>query len=365
MIYTKTGEGIITERPLGTATGSVSAPRCVLASDGTIVCTFIAQSILGTNDFKPMITRSADGGNTWSKPVFVWPTYTEDFSIFGSISRAPSGEFLFYGTRTPIDTPGESFWWDATQGLKANDLVWANSNDDGKTWSDLKKIPMPIEGSAEAPGAMCATREGRLVCCYAPYNTFDPNLSVKRNQVICLWSSDRGASWNDSAMIRFPFADSAGAEAWVMELKDGRLLGTTWHVRPMADEANAYALSDDAGKTWGPTLSTGINGQSTALVPLNDGSVVFLYNQRRAKEKGVWMAIAKPTLRDFGVLSNQRVWATEKPSQTGMVNHENWTNFAFGEPSGLMISDDEILITVWVAKNSKGVVEYVKYSLNA
>lgn len=364
MTYTKTGEGIITERPLGTPTGSVSAPRCVIASDGTIVCTFIAQSVLGTNDFKPMITRSADGGNTWSEPVFIWPKHTENFSIFGSISRAPTGVFLFYGTRTVVDTPGESFWLDATQGLKANDLVWAHSEDDGNTWSDLLKIPMPFEGSAEAPGAMCATRGGKLVCCYAPYNTFDATLSVKRNQVVCLRSSDYGASWHDSTMIKFPFDDSAGAEAWVVELKDGRLLGTTWHVRSMADEPNAYALSYDAGETWGPTVSTGINGQSTALAPLGDGSVVFLYNRRRAEEKGVWMAVAKPSDEDFGVLSNQRIWATEKPSETGMVNHESWTNFAFGEPSGLMISDNEILVTVWVSKNSKGVIEYVKYRLN-
>lgn len=181
MNYKKIAEGFVTLRQPGTPTGQVAGPRCALGPAGEIACTFVAQAALGTNDFKPMLARSRDGGVSWSEPGLIWPDLAERFSIFGSISGTPAGEFLFYGSRTPIQSPGEPCWSEATQGLKQNELVWARSRDGGLTWSDPAVIPMPIAGSAEAPGAMCATRDGRLICCYAPYNTFDPHLEVKKS----------------------------------------------------------------------------------------------------------------------------------------------------------------------------------------
>jgi hypothetical protein len=51
---------------------------------------------------------------------------------------------------------------------------------------------MPVSGSAEAPGTMCILNSGRWIAPYSPYNTFDPNLKVDRNQVIVMYSDDRG-----------------------------------------------------------------------------------------------------------------------------------------------------------------------------
>jgi hypothetical protein len=172
----------------------------------------------------------------------------EGFSIFGSVSRGRDGRLLFFGSRTVIDEPGEPLWSDATQGLKPNELIWSSSRDDGQTWEPFQVIPQPIPGSAEAPGALCET----------------------------------------------------GA---------GRLLGTGWHIQPGTDQPNAFSLSADGGRTWGPTRSTGIPGQSTALVTWHDGEPLFIYNQRRSGEIGVWLARVQPSDAGFGVVSNERVWA--------------------------------------------------------
>ena len=69
-----------------------------------------------------------------------------------------------------------------------------------------------------------------MICCYAPYNTFDPAVIVDRNQIVALRSDDRGQTWRHNSMIRFESEYSTGAEAWVIELADGRLLGATWHM---------------------------------------------------------------------------------------------------------------------------------------
>src|SRR5581483_8958022 len=103
---------------------------------------------------------------------------------------------------------------------------------------------------------------------------------------------------------------------------------------------NAYALSDDGGRTWTPTRSTGIRGQSTALAALPDGRALFVYNQRRHGEIGVWLALVQPTDTDFGIEANEIVWKAQTGTQSGSSGeHTEWEDFSFGEPSVTLLPD--------------------------
>ena len=149
----------------------------------------------GQCDFVPAIAHSGDGGVTRHNENIIWPDLAERWSILASISRSPGGALLLFGSRTPIDEPGEPFWSDQVQGLKANELIWAGSDDDGQTWSDPLSISLPVAGAAEAPGPMCVTRDDRWLCCYCPYPTFYPAIRVDRSRVILLVSDDRSQTW--------------------------------------------------------------------------------------------------------------------------------------------------------------------------
>ena len=356
-------EGFVSRREAGTPTAVAAGPRCAVTRQGDVLCSFIVQAATGLNDFKPMLARSTDGGVTWQEQGLIWPHLIERYSIFGSISRARDGELFFFGSRTRIDKPGEPFWSDATQGLKQNELIWAHSADDGHSWSDPALIPMPIPGSAEAPGAMCVGRGGAWHACYSPYNTFDAHLAVDRNQVVYLRSRDRGRTWRHGSMMRFASPFATGAEAWVVELADGRLLGVCWNLNQEdgSDFPNACALSDDGGETWRPTRSTGILGQSTALAALPDGRALFIYNQRKHGEVGVWMATVRPTEQDFGIESNEIVWRAAKPTVSdSSAAHSNWTDFAFGEPSVTLLPDGHLLVALWCIQPDGRGIRYVK-----
>ncbi len=352
-------EGIVADLPSRIATG----PRCAKTMNGEVVCSFIVQTRLGRNNQSPFIARSSDNGITWKQYGPIWPDLQDKVGITGSISRSPNGQLFFYGTLTPIDEPNESKWCANTQGLKANNLIWARSLDNGFTWSAPTVIPMPTPGAAEAPGALCVTRNGTWHACYAPYNTFDPNIAVPRNQIVLLSSSDEGINWRHTAMLRFNDEAATGAEAWVIELADGRLLGTCWNLnqRDGSDLPNAYALSDDGGCTWCSTRSTGIKGQTTSLMPLPDGSALFIYNQRKHGEIGIWIARANPKDHNFGVESNEIVWAARRLSVAlSATGHSDWRAFSFGQPSAVLLPDETLLLTLWSSGPSGGSIRFLK-----
>jgi hypothetical protein len=356
MPFAVQAEGFITQRRIAVG------PRTAVAPNGDVFCSAMLTAALGTNDFVPVMYRSVDGGVTWVEQGPVWPHLAGHWSIFASISRDSGGRLFLCGSRTAIDKVGESFWSDATQGLKQNELIWAQSTDSGRGWTEPTVIAMPIPGAAEAPGALCCTRRGRWLLPYSPYNTFDPGVSVQRNQVVVVHSDDQGRTWDHAVMLRFADARSGAAEAWVVELSDGRLLGTAWHLgHGGADHPNAYALSHDGGTTWGPTQSTGILGQSTALAALPDQRALFIYNQRKHGEPGVWLAVVRPTDADFGVEANEVVWRAETPTQKGTSGaHDEWSDFSFGEPFVTVLSEDRLLVALWCIQPSGRGIRFVK-----
>jgi hypothetical protein len=222
---------------------------------------------------------------------------------------------------------------------------------------------MPIQGAAEAPGPLCVTRAGRWLVCYAPYNTFDPAVEVDRNQIVLLTSDDEGASWHHRSSIRFTEQNSGGAEAWVIELADGKLLGTCWHVAFTVGHEfpNPFSFSVDGGNTWSAPQSTGIMGQSTALAALSDGRALFVYNQRKRGEPGVWLAVAAPDESGFGVETNQIVWRAEQATQhDSSAEHLNWDDFAFGEPSVTVLADGTLMVVLWCIQPPGQGIRYVK-----
>lgn len=345
-------EGFVSRAPVA------CGPRCVVEPDGAVLCTFMVQSKLGVNDFVPMMARSGDGGLTWADPAPVFPeAVTRRHSIFCSIGPGP----FLHGIRIPIDEPGESFWSDATQGMKQNELFWSRRTEAG--WSAPAVIPMDGPGSAEAPCPLTVTRRGGWIATYSPYNTFSAEERVDRQRVVVAFSDDEGRSWRHADALRFAEPDSGGAEAWTVELSDGRLLAACWHVDHGGrnDYPNAFAISETGGETWSAAASTGIRGQSIALTPLSEGRVLMVFNQRKLGEPGVWIARARPTSGDFGVEDQQIAWRARTTTQhDSSAGHSEWTDFSFGEPSLTLLPDGTLLLVLWCIQPDGSGIRFVK-----
>lgn len=359
-------EGMIAQQPETGPTAVAACSRCVINDSNELICTFSVQSALGKNDFKKVMVRSADGGSTWSDPTYIWPHLHSSLSIIGSISKGHKGTLILSGIQIPIDRAGESFWSEATEGMKQNSLFFATSFDGGTNWSDPTSVPLPIPGSAENPGALTVMNDGAWICCYSPYNNFDPDFNVDRNQVVWMRSQDEGRNWSHGSMLRFNDARSTAAEAWVIELADGRLLGACWHIAAHGDQdkPNAYAISSDAGRTWTPTSNTGTLGQSCALAALPDGRALMVYNQRKHGDPGVYLALARPTSERFNLEIDEPVWkATTRTRSNSSSDHDNWQDYAFGEPSVLPLEDGTVLVSFWKIQPDARGIGYVRVRL--
>ncbi len=347
------GESAVTTRTTGTSTSIAIGSRLAVLDENEVVCSFMLQTQMGSNDFKPTIARSFDGGRTWEQEERIWADRTDDWSLFVSVSPGPAGELLLFGAECPIDQPGEPCWSDETKGLKQNQLIWARSGDRGRTWCDPRRIPMPIAGAVEAAGPICVTREGTMLACYSPYNNFDPTVKVDRNHLAVLRSADGGESWVYQATMRSPNENAGYAEAWLVQLADGRLATTCWVYDHETGQSipNQYALSKDDGRTWAGSLSTGIMGQSVGLAPLPDGRLAMVYNQREAASPGVYLAIASPSEDGFGIELNEPIWLAAETNQSdGETAFEDWTDYAFGEPALTVMPDGTLLAVLWCAQ---------------
>jgi hypothetical protein len=54
MKFETISEGWVSRRQPNTPTAVAAGPRCAVTNEGEVVCSFMVQSKLGMNDFKPM-----------------------------------------------------------------------------------------------------------------------------------------------------------------------------------------------------------------------------------------------------------------------------------------------------------------------
>jgi hypothetical protein len=88
---------------------------------------------------------------------------------------------------------------------------------------------------------------------------------------------------------------------------------------------------------------------------------VFIYNQRKHREPGVWIAVVKPTENDFGVESNEIVWRAQTRTQSGTSGeHSEWKDFSFGEPSVTLLPDKTLLVALWCVQPAGQGIRYAR-----
>ena len=338
-------------------TSNTSGPRAVKLSDGTFACAFMLNSAGGANDFIPMIAYSKDA-IIWSEAKPVWPELVGKKSIFVSLRPAGDGQVCLAGKAWDIAYPGEPFWSDEAAGMKENKLVFSISAD-GRNFPLPTEVDVPFCGSAEQPGGMLAEDGGKLTMIYSPYPMIEKTEEVDINCMGILRSADGGKTFTAAKFAQVEGPCQYG-EAWITRLTNGRLFVSTWQTA-VPEKSTQYLLSDDDGTTFAGPFVQPFRGQSTGIAPWTDGSVLIAYNQRKEGTVGVWLALETFDGTQVKVLENEPVWAAEVATKSGTSgDFSQWTDFAFGEPSVMVMPDDTLLVTLWYRQNGVNGVRYIR-----
>jgi photosystem II stability/assembly factor-like uncharacterized protein len=202
------------------------------------------------------ITRSTDGGRTWSRPAVLLDTPWDD--------RAPNFCQLKDGTIlcSLFTYPGPTAKDLARDPAKTNLTAILRSFDGGKTWEQQpKRLPVAFIGDA-TDGPMIELQDGSALIC-----VYGRTVDAPHDMVAFCRTSDRGETWE---LLSTVSTDHEMSETAVAQLTDGRLVMIA---RPEGD----IAWSSDGGRTWTRPVSLGIRLFEPRLIALKSGTLLCLH----------------------------------------------------------------------------------------
>ncbi|MCC6683273.1 MAG: exo-alpha-sialidase [Phycisphaeraceae bacterium] len=265
------GEGVLAKQP----NRYIGWPDIVITEQGELLAVFS-----GDRDWhvcpwgKIMITRSVDGGVTWSQPAVAMDTPLDDRGT--GLLVLPDGSLLltFHASLSFADRTGPRYdpYAEYAKANITQDVrdkwggFWCTrSTDGGVTWSE------PATAPAMTPHGPTLLKDGRLLL---------PGGGAMYE------STDNGQTWTQISQVpnnpqtwksRYAFM----SEAACIETDDGRIIALARYADG-TDTALRQTVSEDGGKTWSEPTSTGMPGYPPHLLKSSNGWLVASYGRRIA-----------------------------------------------------------------------------------
>ena len=307
---------------------------------------------------KVQLTRSSDGGETWSKAETICNCAIDDRDA-GVIELANGDLVLFWFTSLAFveykDTrdrhPEYVKIADAIPDAEKRRLLgsWSRrSTDGGKTWSEPVRVP------TMTPHGGKLLRDGRILV-VGKHNrqvdgllTTDPNLPP---ETFCVAeSTDGGRSFHKLATIPMGKIKPhwSLSEPTFFEGKDGTLTALVryelppdgaWSNNRVYPRHMLRSVSRDGGKTWSELERTDIDGFPPHVLRLRDGRLLCSYASRTIGRRGIYAVISDDDGKTWDVAHEMRLASSETDD--------------IGYPSTVE-NPDGTLLTVYYAYPVKG-----------
>ncbi len=231
-------------------------PALCLTRKGTLVAVFCK------SEYKPyLLTRSTDGGQTWSKPALFPPT--EKTSVYpGSLTTLADGRLVH----------AWNVWFPVVEKVTSRFVAFSISSDDGLTWSEPKHLSKNVDPKIHSvirhpivelsPTAWLFSLADRTVL-YNPQTGEEaafgdgpghglvPFVRTTAGTLVSgkgSRSTDGGKTWE--VIKPFPDVSTQGWRHQMIGLKNGWLLASQILGPGVGGERINFILSRDDGKTW-------------------------------------------------------------------------------------------------------------------
>ena len=322
-------------------------------ADGTFIACQHVGAELGSDDNHVVVLRSTDG-RTFTEQGTVGPCGDGYAYRAPQISIVEAQRLVLVCSR--FETGGDTGLFDPeTEALRRPEMCLFWSADLGTTWTaepQIVAVDLPPERYTwNSAGQLLQLRPDRWMW---PLETWKPAGydGPPDQRAWALFSDDRGASWGELTVVA---DDPQGAVLYWDQmnccLDDGRIYTALWtHLYGTShDIENHWVLSADEGHTWSAPQPTNLRGQVCTPIPLSDGRVAAIYNDRH-EPQGVRIAVSED-LSHFDTEHQVTVFDAGAEATLGPPQHDNFLAehmlIAFGKPGGRRLDDGTLLTWFW------------------
>jgi hypothetical protein len=231
------------------------------------------------------VSRSTDGGRTWSNPVSLITDTAPFFNDKNTI------------TADPLDTRFVYAVWDRLQQNVNGPAYFARTTDGGATWEPAKSIFDPGNQRQTIGNVIRVLPNGTLVNLFTQLDGTDTTTPTGSLRVIR--STDRGATWSAPTIVSSHQPLGARDPSAGRRVRDGSIvaqmaaapdgsLHVVWQDARFtgARDAIAYSRSMDAGLTWTAPVRVNANPNVIAFMPqvhvLANGTIGVAYYDFRS-----------------------------------------------------------------------------------
>jgi sialidase-1 len=335
-------------------------PGIVQMPSGELLAMFSIGQAFDAADMRAHVSRSVDGGRSWSAPVPLHrhrfePEESESFKpLLLADGRLMAAGYVFVrpDPLTPVVDP-ETF---ALLPLRNKTSF---SSDGGRTWSvpgyfDVEGEPLELSG----PAIQLAT--GRLLAAASPFH-----LGVENHSGWIVASDDAGSSWYKlSEFYRSPGGNVSAWEARLAEIGHGWVAVIFWAYdnRVQANLNNHIAFSHDGGASFGSALDTGLHGQASNLMPLDESRILTIHAHR---EEPVGLVLRRVRVSGDNFLVEEELDLFRAPSMASDSAdiRRQFGSLKFGQPSLLRLQDGDVFAACWSYENGQHVIKGFRLAL--
>ena len=353
--------GILARGDRGTTRAILTFGYVLPLQAGGLLATCRAGSTKDGDDERIEFRRSDDGGRTWSAP---WRPF-EPTTLNGKLgtlklcylTELSPGRLLaaaMWIDRTSY--PGQPLFSAETEGCLPMEILLAESNDEGRSWSAWRHVAMPADiGPASLTSPILKLANGDLAMSIESNKEYEDR-GKWYQKVVFFHSADQGVTWGEPVVAgQDPTGRIFNWDLRCCVAPDGRIATFAWtYDTAMTTYLNIHRrLSDDHGHTWSPPADLGITDQAGHPAVLPDGRIVLAWVDRfgsHAIKARLATTVDAPFAPDSEVVVYTHGSAAKRDDNTGDLLAEMGA-WSFGLPAATALPDGDVLVVYYAGDN--------------
>ncbi|MBA3480321.1 MAG: exo-alpha-sialidase [Pirellulales bacterium] len=341
-------------------------PSIVRLSEHELLCAFDLGQAAESLDYRTYLSRSLDGGATWSAPARLFhDVVSGPTSHTVRISQLRDGSLVGVGARFYRNSPEQGLTNRETLGLVPLDLILLRSIDGGHTWTGPEVLKPPIEGPCfEVCHSILQLADGRLILPTQTWPDWQGH-APHGMRAISISSLDQGSTWPAFSTVFDGVARGIiHFEQSIVEMPSGPLVAVAWAYDSRTRESlpTPYAISHD-GRTFSDPQPTGLIGETAKLLALDDERILCVY--RRVDKAGLWAQLARLEDGRWVNLEELLLWqGVESGGRNGNTS-DHLSGLKFGFPSLMRLSAEEVMIVFWCEENNVHNIRWFRLAIPA